>query len=148
MVTTMSSSTIMSSMVISRVSSMISVRRRIAEFALNFVEFIFDDAQHQLFASQYFLVPGDVLEQRVVFIYDFFPFQAGQALQAHIQNGLGLNVGKLKAIPSSASLASGGDLETANQRHHLVQMVQGDFQVLPEYGPALRLFSAQTGSAG
>jgi hypothetical protein len=42
---------------------------------------------------------GDVLEHGGVLLDDFIPLQAGQPLQAHVQDGLGLNVGQGESAP-------------------------------------------------
>ena len=47
------------------------------------------------------LVVFDIFQQLGMFIGEFFVFQAGQALQAHIQNGLGLNIGKTISLHES-----------------------------------------------
>ena len=70
----------------------------IGELVFDFGELVLDDAQQLLLVIQKGLEIGDGLFQFLIFFQQLFPLQAGQAGQAHIQNGLGLLVGKVEAL--------------------------------------------------
>ena len=67
-------------------------------------------------------------------------------MQAHVQNGPGLNFGQFKGRHKAlAGFVRIG--RRADQGHHLVDVVDGDAQAFQNMGPGLGLFQVITGSA-
>ena len=102
---------------------------------------------------------------------DLVPLQAGQALQAHLQDRLGLHLGELHArcrsravhragssffrhsgsekFPAiSPSLASAGFLRAADQLDHRIEPVEGDLEAFQDMGAGLGLLQLEDGAAG
>ena len=75
----------------------------------------------------------------LVFGDDLFPLQAGQALQPHVQDGLGLELGEFEFAPSACVLASSRVGGCADQLDHVVQDVEGLLETLQDVGPLLGL---------
>ncbi len=61
-----------------------------------------NDVQHQPLRAEDFLQPGDQLEKPLVLFDDLLALQAGQALQAHVEDRLRLELGELPALDQSA----------------------------------------------
>jgi hypothetical protein len=59
-------------------------------FFLDLFQLVGNDAQNTLLVGQNRLQFGDFLHEFGVLVFDFFPFEAGQPLQAHVQNRLRL----------------------------------------------------------
>ncbi|MPM95999.1 hypothetical protein SDC9_143155 [bioreactor metagenome] len=82
-----------------------------------------DDAHQQLFIRQDALQVGDRFLQLIKLSLQPVSLQIGQPRQAHIQNGLGLDIRKIKAL-NQADLGSRRILGRADQVHHLVDVEQ------------------------
>ncbi len=106
----------------------------IAEFRLDFSQFVFDQFENQGFTSQNLLEPGDVFEGFVIFLDDFFPFETGQPLQTHVQNGLGLN-GRQRKRGDESGFGLGRRSRSADQADHGIEIVQSDFEAFQNVGP-------------
>ena len=82
---------------------------------------------------------GDPVLHFLVFLFDFFPFQAGQAAQAHVENRRGL----LVAEAEFAHQGLFGDfigLRFANRPDDFVDVIQRNEQAFQDMGPGQRLF--------
>ena len=68
----------------------------ISVFAFDFVKFIDDDPEDFLRVSQNAFQPGYQCGYLRVFRVDLFSFQSGQALQPHLENRFGLDLGQIE----------------------------------------------------
>ena len=66
----------------------------IAKLICFFIQVFLNDIQNLLLICQHAFQIIDGLQYINIFIVNLFPFQTGQALQPHIQDGLGLTVGE------------------------------------------------------
>ena len=88
----------------------------------------------------------NLLQKILVFGHKFIALQAREALQAHFKNGLGLNLGKLKALHEGGAgfLRIG---RRADKGHHLVDVVDGNAQTFKNMGAGLGFFKIIAGAA-
>ena len=89
----------------------------------NHQEFLLDHAHQQLFIRQDALQVGDRLLQLIKLSLQPVSLQVGQSRQAHIKNGLGLNIREIKAL-DQAGLGSRRILGGADQVHHFIDVEQ------------------------
>ena len=105
------------------------------------------DAHDLVFIAEYIFQVGNGGHDLFVFVLDFLAFQSGQALQAHIQDGLGLPVAETEFVHQRllGHVAVGTGPNGGND---FVQVIQGDFQALQNVGPFFWLSSVHTGISG
>lgn len=84
------------------------------------------------------LQAGDLLHEPPVLLQKLLPFQGHEALEAHVQDGLGLGLGEAEAF-HEGDAGLGGVLGAADQGDDLVNVVQGDEEAFQDVGPLLRL---------
>ena len=106
-----------------------------------------DHFHQQVLVSQDRRQPGDGLFQLLVFLLKPFALQAGQAGKAHVENGLGLLLGKRKA-QHQGFLRGSGILAGADDGDDLVDMVQCLEQAFQNMGPLLRLVQLEPCTPG
>ena len=84
----------------------------------------------------------DLLEQLGVFLQELLALEVGQALQAHVEDGLGLDLGQPEALAQAllGLLRRAGGTDEAD---HLVDVVQGDAQAFEDMGPVLGLLQVE-----
>ena len=116
----------------------------IAELLGNGGEFFLQDLTHQTFVGQYPVEVSDPLFQLLVLALQLLPVQALQRLQAHIQNGLCLNIVQTEAFHQ---LLFGVIIGTADDLDDLIDVVLGDQQTLQQMRPLLSLFQIVAGPA-
>ena len=71
---------------------------RRVELLLDLLQLLFDDVVHQLGVGQHAVVVCDLLAQLGQLALDLLAFQAGQAAQAHLEDGGGLLVGQTESL--------------------------------------------------
>ena len=119
---------------------------RVGVLALDLQDLVLDDAQHHALVGQHLLVVGDQLLKLGVLGLDLVALQAGQALQAHVQYGLGLALGQPEAA-HQAVLGVLGGAGGADQGDDLVDVVQRDQQALQDVAAGLGLVQVVLGPA-
>ena len=72
--------------------------RRLSELLLDLLQLLLDDLAHQLGVGEDALVVGDLLAQLRQLLLDLVALQAGQAAQAHLEDGRGLLLGEAEAL--------------------------------------------------
>ena len=75
----------------------------VAEFIGDGLQFFLQNLAHQRIVGQNALIVGDLLFQLLIFLFQLFPVEALQSLQAHIQNGLRLHIVQGEALASGAA---------------------------------------------
>ena len=68
---------------------------------LNVRDLVTDDAPEHVHVGEDGFIPGDILQKAVVLGLNFFALQAGEALQAHVEDGPRLDVVKPEAFPEA-----------------------------------------------
>ena len=96
----------------------------------------FDDAALQYVRIEHRFQVVDKLHQLVVLGHNLVALQAGEALQAHIENGAGLNFAELEALDELAT-SHLRVARAANKLYNLVQMVEGNEQAFEYVGTLL-----------
>jgi len=98
------------------------------------LQFSDDDLQDPVGMVENVLQIGDLFHQFRVFGVDFFPFQPGETLEAHLQDrpGLGLREAEAGAQGHGGLLGIRGRLDDG---HHRVDIVQGDDESRQDVGP-------------
>ena len=104
---------------------------------LNLAEFFFDDAQHDAFAGEDLLEPGDVLEDVRIFLEDLLLLEAGEPLKAHVEDGLGLEGAEREGF-HEAVLGLLGRIRCTDQGHHVVQVLESDLEAFQDMGTLFR----------
>ena len=141
----------------------------VAELVADLGQFRHDDLEDLGVGSQDLPQPGDELQDLFVLGDDLVPLQAGQALQAHLQDGLGLDLGQLhrplvagrpgqieafqvfrigKPPLHQPLLGLGRGLGLADQLDDRIQPVQGDLEAFQDMGPGHGLLQLEVGAAG
>src|SRR6185503_7599743 len=96
-----------------------------------------DDLHQQTLAGEDGAQPFNRLEQLGELVENLLPLQAGQALQLHVQDGLGLDRGEVE-LRDQAVPRLRRTLRSANQRDDGVEMVERDPEpfedVIPRFG--------------
>ena len=69
-----------------------------AELLLHFLQLALDDLVHQVIVGQHALVVGDLLQELLQLVLDLLMLQAGQAAQAHLEDGVGLLLRQAEAL--------------------------------------------------
>ena len=77
----------------------------VAVLLLDLQQLFLDDLHLELLALQDRLQPLDQLDRLAVLVLDLLPFQAGEALEPHVQDGLRLDLGQLELLHQARSCA-------------------------------------------
>ncbi len=82
---------------------------------------------------------GNLLEHFLVLFHDLLAFQVGQAAELHVQDGLGLNLGKLEA---GHQVPAGGFrcFRFTDRLYDGVDVIQRDTQTFQDVSAGLGLF--------
>ena len=115
---------------------------RVTVLFLEFDQLILDDAENETFVGEDRPIFGNLLRQRRVFFFDFFTFETGQALQTHVQNGLGLDVGQRKVV-HQAGLRDFRVVGFADDFDDRVDVVEGDPVAFQNVGPGFGLLQVE-----
>ena len=107
-------------------------------------ELLLQYAPEHLLTGQQLVEIGDALLQLLVLLLQLLPVQTLEGLQAHIQNGLGLDLIQVKAL---AQALPGVVIAGADDVDDLVDVVLGHQQALQQVGPLLGLFQVEPGAA-
>ena len=110
----------------------------VAVVLLDLLQLVDDHALEHLLAGEDLLEPGDQLQHLLVLGDDLLPLEAGQALQAHVEDGLRLLGAELRSA-SSAPPWPRRFFRRADQRDDLVQEVERPLEPFEDVGPRLRL---------
>ena len=116
----------------------------IAELFGNGGQFFLQDLTHQTFVGQHPVEVSDPLLQLLVLALQLLPVQALQRLQAHIQNGLCLNIVQTEALHQ---LLLGIVISAADNLDDLIDVILRDQQTLQQMSPLLSLFQIVAGPA-
>ena len=99
------------------------------------------------FAGQDFLEPLDQRQDLVVFGDDLVALQAGQTVQAHVEDRLGLDVGEGET-GHQTFLGFGGIGAGLDDLDDLVEILQGDLEPFEDVGAGLGLFQLEDAAPG
>ena len=80
-------------------------------------------------------------------VHDLLALEAGEALELHLQDGVGLDEGEGEALEQAGARLRRA-LARADELDHLVQVIEGDHAALPGCGPGPRPSGARRPSAG
>ena len=128
----------------SPLSSVISVRRASANDSRTSPELLDHDLHQQAVAGEDGLQPLDRLEHLGQLVLDLLPLEAGEPLQLHVEDGLRLD-GRQAEGGHQALARLGGVARRADERDHLVEVVEGDLQAFQDVGPRLGLPQLELG---
>ena len=112
---------------------------RIGVAALHLQRLLLDDGEQHPLVREDALQIGRALLELAVLLQDFIALQPGQALQAHVQNGLGLAFAQGKAL-HEARLGLRGVRRLFDEIHDLVDVVQRDDEAREDVQAFPRLF--------
>src|SRR5690606_35871022 len=107
--------------------------------------FVLDDLHSQGFIRQDVSEPGDELLYLLVFLLNFFALEPGQALQAHVEYGLGLDFRKAKTLYETGT----GRVRigrTANQGDYFVEVVERNEISFQDMCPPFRFRQCELGT--
>ena len=113
---------------------------------LNFLDLVADDAAQDLVVFQDRAQVFDELDELIVLVDEFLALQVGQALQAHVQDGLGLALGQPKALHQPFP-GFDGVFGGPNDGDHFVDVVERDAQAFEDVGALLALSQIEPGAA-
>ena len=119
-------------------SSMIARAARVAELGLRRLQLVDDDLQEQRLAAEDRAELLDLLDQVGQLVEDLLPLQAGQTLELHVEDRLGLDLGEPEP-GDQAGFGFRGGLRRADERDHRVEVVEGDLEALEDVGAGLGL---------
>src|SRR5581483_712159 len=101
-------------------------------------QLVLDDLPHQRLAAQHGAKILDLLEDFTVLLDEFGALQLRQALQAHVEDRVGLDLGERQPLhQTTARLVR--RLSPADQRDHRVEVVERDLEPFEDMGAFLRL---------
>ncbi len=109
-------------------------------------ELFLDDRNHLGRIRKNALELGDQIERLFVLLFDLVALQPGQALQAHLQNGLRLHLAELELL-LEARRSLGWIFAGADGFDDGVDVVERDAIALEDVGPLLRLVEIEPGAA-
>ena len=110
----------------------------VAVLALHRPQLVDHDAHQQRFAAENLAqAPNDPLQLGQL-VEHLLPFEPGQALELHVEDGLGLNPAQLEPL-HEALARLGGIAGAADEGDDGVEMVEGDLEPLEDVGPGLGL---------
>ena len=96
------------------------------------------DVHQQRLAAEDLAQAPDDLQQLGQLVEHLLPLEPGQALELHVEDGLGLDAAQLE--PLDEPLAGlGGAAGAPDEGDHRVEVVEGDLQPLEDVGAGLRL---------
>ena len=104
---------------------------RAAELLLDLQKLFFDDLANELRIAEHALVVGDLLQKLGQLGLDLVAFQAGQAAQTHLKDGLGLLLRKAEALDHALGGLFVG-LRRADDVDDLVDVVERDDEALQD----------------
>ena len=107
------------------------------------LQLLLQDGLYQILIPQHPQIIGDFLLQLLILVLELFPVQPLQSLQAHIQNGLSLDVVQAKALHQ---VFLGIVIAGADDMDDLVNVVLGNQQTLQQMGPLLSLLQVVSGA--
>ena len=88
--------------------------------------------------SEDFSQPTDQLRRLLVLLQDLVSLEAGQPLQAHVQDGLGLDLREAEGVDEP--LLGGWRIDRgADELDHRIEVIQRDFQPFEDMGAFFRL---------
>ncbi len=108
------------------------------------LQLLLQDGLYQILIRQHPQIVGDFLLQLLVLVLQLLPVQPLQSLQAHIQNGLGLDIVQTEAVHQ---VLLGVVIAGADDMDDLVDVVLGNQQTLQQMGPLLGLLQVVAGAA-
>ncbi len=120
---------------------------RISKLLLSIEEFIFDNTHDFMRIGKDIAQIGNPFFQFLVFLFDFFPFQTGQAAQTHIEDSNGLLVAQAE-LAHERRLGNFIRLGFADRPDNLVNMVEGDKQTFQYVGTGQCLFQFKFAPSG
>ena len=91
---------------------------------LNFAELLHDDFTNLGIARQNFLQFGNPLAKFFEFIFNFLALETGQALQLHLEDGLGLNLAEFE-LRHQAFTGFGCSFRGADQLDDRIDVIEG-----------------------
>ena len=116
----------------------------VAEFFGQGGQLLLEDLPHQGVVGEHPAEIGDLLLQVVVLLLQLLPVQALESLQAHIQNGLGLDLIQPEA---AHEVFPGVVVALPDDLDNLVNVVLSDEQALQQMGPLQSLVQVELGAA-
>ena len=94
---------------------------------------------HLALVGEDLLVARDLLQHLGVLLDDLLALEAGEALQAHVEDRLRLDLAEAGTAASGPSRAVGRVGGAADHRDHLVEVVERDLEALEDVQPLLGL---------
>ena len=128
----------MSSMEISVLSSTISRAPLVGVQLLHLLQLGADDLVDLALVAEDLLVARDLLQHLVALLEDLVALQSGEALQAHVEDGLRLDLGELELL-HQAGLRGRRIFGGADQLDHRVEVVERDLQAVEDVQALLGL---------
>src|SRR5438105_7442393 len=111
---------------------------RVAVLLLNLPQLLDDDLHHEPVAREDRQQPFDQLHQLGELVENLLPFEAGQPLQLHVENGLRLDLRQLE-LDDQAFARLARVLRRANQGDDRVEVVERDLQTFEDVAARFRL---------
>ena len=109
-------------------------------------QLVLDDGQDARRVGQDVLQLGDELDDLEVLVLDLLALEGGQAGKAHVQDGLGLDLGQ----PEAGHEVVAGRLDVgrlADGLDDLVEVVERDLEAFEDVGPGAGLLQVELGAA-
>src|SRR5208282_192400 len=118
----------------------------VSELFTDLLRLVLYHAEDFLLAGQQVLQEGDECAYLVQLVDDLLHLEAGEALQAHVQDGLRLLLreGEPRDEVQPGGLRVFGLLD---DRYDLIDVVQRDLQTFEDMGPVFRLCEVEAGAA-
>ena len=110
----------------------------VAELLLHFQELVLDDAHAEGLVLQDGLESADQLHQLIVLGAQFVALESGQLLEAHVEDGPGLDLAQLELLHQAVTGVF-RRLAAPDEGNDLIQVVDGNDEPLQDVGPLLRL---------
>jgi len=120
---------------------------RFAVFGFDFGQIVFDNAVELFLVLEQIGQVGDQFLQLVVFGLNFFAFEAGQLVEAHIEDGFDLQLAEMETY-NQFFLCFFARLGCADDLHHFIQVIKGDQQSFEDMGSRVRLIEIELRAAG
>ncbi|SUD25102.1 Uncharacterised protein [Paenibacillus macerans] len=115
---------------------------RIGVLLANFLKLLPDNFQHKRFIGQNLTVFRNLLQQLVIFAFDFLAFQSGQPAQSHIEDSLSL-VETQTELRHQTFAGFFIGIGSANQGDNFVNMIQSDAQAFQDMRPGFGFFQVE-----
>ena len=116
-------------------------------FGLDFQQFGLDDAEPEFAAGQQALEVIDQLHQFIVFVLEVLNGQAGQLIQPHVEDGVGLDLGESETC-DQGGLRFFAVAGRADDLDHFVDVADRDQQTFQDVGAGFRFRQLEPGPAG